>query len=124
MNSAVRAIVLPSARHTWPDSRNGIAGAVIVRSSLSVRARSKIAREHRCAGMSDEQLLDQFEVNESKDDTSAGLIGWLLQPNLLLGLSCLIAAVVFLPKTARMLPDLRFCRSSLPGRTFAAGRTR
>ena len=57
--------------------------------------------------MSDERLLIDSEISASKDETSAGLIGWLLQPNLLLGLSCLVAAAVFLPKTVRMLPDLR-----------------
>ena len=69
--------------------------------------KSEIAREHRCVGMSDEELLNHFETSETKDGTSAGLIGWLMQPNLLLALSCLVAVAVFLPKSARLLPDLR-----------------
>ncbi len=57
--------------------------------------------------MTDEELLNHFETSESKDESSPGLIGWLLSPNLLLALSCLFAAAVFFPKTSWMLPDLR-----------------
>lgn len=57
--------------------------------------------------MSDERQ-SHTELGESNGATLAErLIGWIFQPNLLLGLSCLVAAAVFLPKTARLLPDLR-----------------
>ncbi|MCX7421467.1 MAG: hypothetical protein NT013_18245 [Planctomycetia bacterium] len=57
--------------------------------------------------MSDEELLNHFEASESKDETPTGLIGGLLPPNLLLVLSCLVAAAVFVPKMTWVLPDLR-----------------
>lgn len=57
--------------------------------------------------MSDEELLNHFETSESKDGASVGLIGGFLPSNLLLALSCLVAAAVFLPKITWVLPDLR-----------------
>lgn len=57
--------------------------------------------------MTDEELLNHFETSESKDGASVGLIGGFLPPNLLLALSCLVAAAVFLPKITWVLPDLR-----------------
>ena len=58
--------------------------------------------------MSDEQQSHRSDFGESNGATlSERLIGWIFQPNLLLGASCLVAAAVFLPKTTRLLPDLR-----------------
>ncbi|HLQ44915.1 MAG TPA: hypothetical protein VK137_09325 [Planctomycetaceae bacterium] len=58
--------------------------------------------------MSDKQVVNNLSLDESNGATpSERLIGWFFPPNLLLALSCVVAAAVFLPKTTRLLPDLR-----------------
>ncbi len=52
-------------------------------------------------------IPDDCDPSPQRSTTPAGqLLGWLFQPNLLLALSCVVAAWVFLPKLGLRIPDL------------------
>lgn len=54
-----------------------------------------------------DHTADDFDPLQRRPATATEqILSWLLQPNLLLALSCLVAAAVFLPKLGVGLPDL------------------